>query len=225
MPLTVRAMLAISQDVHLDVPRLLSHCAIPDNVVMAMGFWAVLEALDRNGKPDGFTVSRPSSPACKGSRTYSAKYFACKHRLQVFWHDWVYAGSQSSIAKLAQVARRRPYMLNLTTRCIGLCQEEQTVSNPNPNPNPNPNLGLCQEEQTVLQLQALGVQLSPLGWRNMTIQRLSGSPTPTVDRPIPTAGRLVGGYTSPCSIGRTVLSSTGSTKDAEDDVYASRDSA
>ena len=179
IPLTVCAMLAVSQDVHLAVPRLLSHRVIPDGVVMAMGYWAVLE-------PNRFTVSRPSSPACKESH--------CKQRLQVFWRDWVYAGSQSSIAKLAQVARGPSYMLNLTTRCLGLCQEEQTV----------------------LQLQALGVHLSPLGWRNISIQRLSGSPH--------TVGRLAGGgkRKGPCTPGRTVLSiynKPEKTKDAEEDIY------
>ena len=48
-------------------------------------------------------------------------------------------------------------MVNLTTRCLGLCPEEQTV----------------------LQLQALGVHLSPLGWRNVSLQRLPGGSTPT----------------------------------------------
>ena len=177
IPLTVCAMRVMPQDVHLAVPRLLSHRAIPDDdVVMAMGYWAVLDA-------GGFTVSRSSSPACKGSRKYSAKYFACKNRRQIFWHDWVYAGSLPSIAKLAQVHRGGSYMLNLTTRCIGLCPEEQTV----------------------LQLQARGVHLSPLGWRNITIQHLSGNTTSTVDRPTPTAGRLGRGYKGPCSTGRAVL--------------------
>ena len=59
----------MSQDVCLAVPRLLSHRAIPDDVVLAMGYWAVLEVVDRDGKLDGFSVSRPSSRACKGSRT------------------------------------------------------------------------------------------------------------------------------------------------------------
>lgn len=190
--LTVCAMRVMPQDVHLAVPRLLSHRAIPDDdVVMAMGYWAVLDA-------GGFTVSRSSSPACKGSRKYSAKYFACKNRRQIFWHDWVYAGSLPSIAKLAQVHRGGSYMLNLTTRCIGLCPEEQTV----------------------LQLQARGVHLSPLGWRNITIQHLSGNTTSTVDRPTPTAGRLGRGYKGPCSTGRAVLArDVRVTLDADEDVY------
>ena len=58
-------------------------------------------------------------------------------------------------------------MVNLTTRCLGLCPEEQTV----------------------LQLQALGLHLSPLGWRNVSVQRLPGGSTATAERPIPTAGR------------------------------------
>ena len=167
-------MLAMSQDVQLAVPRLLSHRTIPDGVVMAMGYWAVLD-------PDRFTVSRPSSPACKLDRT-------CTQRLQVFWHDWVYAGSQSSLAQVAQVVQARSYMVNLTTRCLGLCQEEQTV----------------------LQLQALGVHLRPLGWRNMSIQRLAGSPT-----------RSMGGSWGPCNMGRVVLSKNNKPAfDADEDVYA-----
>ena len=102
----------------------------------------------------------------------------------------VYAGSQSSIAKVAQVAQARSYLVNLTTRCLGLCQEEQTV----------------------LQLEALGVPLSPLGWRGTSIRRLAGSQT-----------RLVGGGPNrgPCSVGRAVL--TGANRpplDADEDVYA-----
>ena len=164
-------MLAMPQDVHLAVPRLLSHRAIPDGVVMAMGYWAMLE-------PDRFTISRPSSPACKLDRT-------CAQRLQVLWRDWVYAGSQSSIAKVAQVAQAHSYMVNLTMRCLGLCQEEQTV----------------------LQLQALGVSLRPLGWRNMSIKRLAGGPA-----------RLVGGW-GPCTRERTVQSKHNTPLDAEEDVY------
>ena len=131
-------MLAMSQDVRLAVPRLLSHRAIPDDVVLAMGYWAVLEAVDRDGKPDGFSVSRPSSRACKGSRTGKrqrvvvqntsrSKYVPCTGGQQVFWHDWAYVGSHSSIARLAQAHRGHSYMVNLTTRCLGLCPEEQTV--------------------------------------------------------------------------------------------------
>ena len=167
-------MLAVPQDVHLAVPRLLSHRAIPDGVVMAMGYWAMLE-------PDRFTVSRPSTPACKLDRT-------CAQRLQVLWHDWVYAGSQSSIARVAQVAQAHSYMVNLTMRCLGLCQEEQTV----------------------LQLQALGVSLRPLGWRNVSIQRLADDPT-----------RLVGDSRGPCTRERTVQSKHNTPGvDAEEDVYA-----
>ena len=86
----------MSQDVRLAVPRLLSHRAIPDDVVLAMGYWAVLEVVDRDGKPDGFSVSRPSSRACKGSRTGKrqravvqntsrSKYVPCTGGQQVFW--------------------------------------------------------------------------------------------------------------------------------------------
>jgi len=176
-PLPARALLAAPQDVHLAVPRVFSHRAIPNGVVMALGYWAVLE------DPDGFTVNRPSSQACRRDAR-------CTQRLQVFWHDWVYAGSQSSIAKVAQVAQARSYLVNLTTRCLGLCQEEQTV----------------------LQLEALGVPLSPLGWRGTSIRRLAGSQT-----------RLVGGGPNrgPCSVGRAVL--TGANRpplDADEDVYA-----
>jgi hypothetical protein len=105
----------------------------------------------------------------------------------------VYAGSQSSIAKVAQVAQARSYLVNLTTRCLGLCQEEQTV----------------------LQLEALGVQLSPLGWRGTSILRLAGSQT-----------RLVGGAgfnRGPCSMDRAVLHVSGANRpsvDADEDVYA-----
>lgn len=175
-PLPARALLAAPQDVHLAVPRVFSHRAIPNGVVMALGYWAVLD-------PDRFTVNRPSSRACRRDAR-------CTQRLQVFWHDWVYAGSQSSIAKVAQVAQARSYLVNLTTRCLGLCQEEQTV----------------------LQLEALGVPLSPLGWRGTSIRRLAGSQT-----------RLVGGGPNrgPCSVGRAVL--TGANRpplDADEDVYA-----
>ena len=175
-PLPARALLAAPQDVHLAVPRVFSHRAIPNGVVMALGYWAVLD-------PDRFTVNRPSSRACRRDPR-------CTQRLQVFWHDWVYAGSQSSIAKVAQVAQARSYLVNLTTRCLGLCQEEQTV----------------------LQLEALGVPLSPLGWRGTSIRRLAGSQT-----------RLVGGGPNrgPCSVGRAVL--TGANRpplDADEDVYA-----
>ena len=89
----------MSQDVRLAVPRLLSHRAIPDDVVLAMGYWAVLEAVDRDGKPDGFSVSRPSSRACKGSRTgkrqrvVSAKHVAFKIRP-------VHGGATSLLARL-----------------------------------------------------------------------------------------------------------------------------
>ena len=199
-------MLAMSQDVHLAVPRQLSHRAIPDGVVMALGYWAVLE-------PNRFTISRPSSPACKLDRTPksipreepkaltrsrgatasppASAASPCTQRLQVFWHDWVYAGSQSSIAKVAQVAQAHAYMVNITTRCLGLCQEEQTV----------------------LQLQALGIHLSPLGWRNISIQRLEGGPTGTVDR-------LVGGFRGPCTMERTVLSKHNKPGvDADEDVF------
>ena len=195
----------MSQDVRLAVPRLLSHRAIPDDAVLAMGYWAVLEVVDRDGTPDGFTVSRPSSRACKGRRTGQrqrvvqntsrSKYVACTGRQQVFWHDWAYVGSQSSIARLAQVHRGHSYMVNLTTRCLGLCPEEQTV----------------------LQLQALGVHLSPLGWRNVSLQRLPGGSTPTAERPVPTAGRLVGGQRGPCSAGRAVRNPI--KRDAGEDVY------
>ena len=186
-------MLAMSQDVHLAVPRQLSHRAIPDGFVMALGYWAVLE-------PNRFTISRPSSPACKLDHTRvppASRHPAapapppCTQRLQVFWHDWVYAGSQSSIAKVAQVAQAHAYMVNITTRCLGLCQEEQTV----------------------LQLQALGIHLSPLGWRNISIQRLEGGPTGTVDR-------LVGGFRGPCTVERTVLSKHNKPGvDADEDVF------
>ena len=155
----------------------------------------------------GFTVSRPSSRACKGRRTGQrqrvvqntsrSKYVACTGRQQVFWHDWAYVGSQSSIARLAQVHRGHSYMVNLTTRCLGLCPEEQTV----------------------LQLQALGVHLSPLGWRNVSLQRLPGGSTPTAERPVPTAGRLVGGQRGPCSAGRAVRNPI--KRDAGEDVYVS----
>ena len=86
-------------------------------------------------------------------------------------------------------------MVNLTTRCLGLCPEEQTV----------------------LQLQALGLHLSPLGWRNVSVQRLPGGSTATAERPIPTAGRLVGGQKGPCSAGRAVRNPT--QRDAGEDVY------
>jgi len=144
---------------------------------MAMGYWAILQ-------PDLFTFVRAGSTACKQDPT-------CKERLQVFWHDWVYAGSQSSIAKVAQVAQSRSYMLNLTVRCLGLCQEEQTV----------------------LQLHALGVHLSALGWRNISIQRLPGK------RAAPTSDRLVGGFRGPCSVERARLAKPPGV-DAEEDVYA-----
>ena len=158
-PLPARALLAAPQDVHLAVPRVFSHRAIPNGVVMALGYWAVLD-------PDRFTVNRPSSRACRrGAR--------CTQRLQVFWHDWVYAGSQSSIAKVAQVAQARSYLVNLTTRCLGLCQEEQTV----------------------LQLEALGVPLSPLGWRGTSIRRLAGSQTLLI---------RLGPNRGPCRVNHTV---------------------
>ena len=176
-PLPARALLAAPQDVHLAVPRVFLHRAIPNGVVMALGYWAVLE------DPDGFTVNRPSSQACRRDAR-------CTQRLQVFWHDWVYAGSQSSIAKVAQVAQARSYLVNLTTRCLGLCHEEQTV----------------------LQLEALGVPLSPLGWRGTSIRRLAGSQTLLI---------RLGPNRGPCSVGRAVL--TGANRpplDADEDVYA-----
>ena len=159
-PLPARALLAAPQDVHLAVPRVFSHRAIPNGVVMALGYWAVLE------DPDGFTVNRPSSQACRRDAR-------CTQRLQVFWHDWVYAGSQSSIAKVAQVAQARSYLVNLTTRCLGLCHEEQTV----------------------LQLEALGVTLSPLGWRGTSIRRLAGSQTLLI---------RLGPNRGPCRVNHTV---------------------
>ena len=144
---------------------------------MALGYWAVLE------DPDGFTVNRPSSQACRRDAR-------CTQRLQVFWHDWVYAGSQSSIAKVAQVAQARSYLVNLTTRCLGLCHEEQTV----------------------LQLEALGVTLSPLGWRGTSIRRLAGSQTLLIK---------LGPNRGPCRVNHTVLTDSNRPPlDADEDVYA-----
>ena len=171
--------LPCAQDMRLAVPRLLALRAIPHGVVMAMGYWATLQ-------PDRWTFVRAGSEECKRDKT-------CKERLQVFWHDWVYVGSQSSIAALGQVARHRSLLVNVTSRCLGLCPEEQTV----------------------LQLQARGLHLRPLGWRNVSIKRLAG--------PIPAGHRLgTGGARGPCTVRRAIMARTPRADAGEDIVYAAR---
>ena len=60
-----------------------------------------------------------------------------------YWADWFFAGRPKAFASLVQLAYGRVVLASNTSRCFGMCQEEQTV----------------------LQLQARGTTLSALGWR------------------------------------------------------------
>tara|TARA_B110001452_G_scaffold17580_1_gene14255 strand:+ start:777 stop:1478 length:702 start_codon:yes stop_codon:yes gene_type:complete len=132
--------LSSAQDVRLVLPRVLSslsRAVARDDAIFAMAYRGVL-------LPNMFDVQSPDSrhclqnPECKGRPT------------DVMWHDWVYVGSQRSMSTLGAVSQAQRYRVNTTMRCIGLCQEEQTV----------------------LQLETSGVRLLPLGWTNVTVTRL-----------------------------------------------------
>ncbi len=159
----VKRLPSTAQDMRLALPRELfsfSRAVARDDTIFAMAYRGVL-------LPNLFDVQLSDSkhclrnPECKGRPT------------DVMWHDWVYVGSQRSMSTLGDVSQAKVYRVNATMRCIGLCQEEQTV----------------------LQLEAHGISLLPLGWKNVTVNRL----------PVHTAGHLqVGTKASPCSPQRAI---------------------
>ena len=153
------------QDRPLVLPRVLSslsRAVARDDAIFAMAYRGVL-------LPNMFAVQLPDSKHCLRNPE-------CKDRpTGIFWHDWVYVGSQRSMSTLGAVSQAQRYRVNATMRCIGLCQEEQTV----------------------LQLETSGVRLLPLGWTNVTVNRL----------PVHAAGQLQAGpKASPCHPQRAIYS-------------------
>ena len=144
-------------DVQLALPHVLSPRSVSrGDVVLALGYHGIVgggrfDVYDPYEESEQLRVrlSRDAAPPC-ASKADCHNTSAIK---QVLWHDWIYVGSQRSMSILGDVSSAPAFLVDLTMRCLGICQEEQTV----------------------LQLAAKEIRVEPLGWTAVIIRRLEAN--------------------------------------------------